>query len=58
MTLLIMIYFTYKSYLMVFSKDTNGIMKWLENKGIEDIFIMVVVLEMITLSFICVCFWE
>lgn len=57
MTLFTMIYFSYKAYLMVFSKDTNGIAKWLlENKEIDDILIMMILLALISFGFILICF--
>lgn len=58
LALFLMIYFTYKAYLKVYSKDTNGIMKWLEDKEIAYNLIMVLALAMVINSFICVCIWE
>lgn len=54
----LMIYFTYKAYLKVYSKDINGIMKWLEDREIAYNLIMVLALAMVINIFICVCIWK
>ena len=43
---------------MVYSKDINGIMKWLEDKEIAYNLILVLALAIVIDSFICVCIWE